>query len=296
MGGYICDEYAKSDNRIRVFHKKNGGVSSARNLGLENAKGEWITFVDADGFISNTFFEHLIASIMKDSSVQFAYCSGTFYKNGQAAGLMRNFQDCISSDITSLFDMFNGYVWGKVFKREIVESVAGDSPIRFDETVRLAEDWFFTVEYILRINKYALSSETGYYYNKDNETSATNANRLSYEERLYIFKQQYMYEMKFVELNHLQETEIATRLRFSAISLYGILEMINQMNFPVREKVNKVCNELGLELLHIFSFRGGSVASGLVDRFFINGSCRIAFLLMPVARGMNKILRLLRIG
>lgn len=115
---------------------------------------------------------------MKDSSVQFAYCSGTFYKNGQTAGLMRNFQDCISSDITSLFDMFNGYVWGKVFKREIVESVAGDSPIRFDETVRLAEDWLFTVEYILRINKYALSSETGYYYNKDNETSATNANRL----------------------------------------------------------------------------------------------------------------------
>ena len=46
--GAICDEYAVRDERIRVFHKTNGGVSSARNVGLEHAKGEWIYFVDAD--------------------------------------------------------------------------------------------------------------------------------------------------------------------------------------------------------------------------------------------------------
>ena len=46
--GPICDEYAARDARVRVFHKENGGVSSARNVGLDNARGEWITFVDAD--------------------------------------------------------------------------------------------------------------------------------------------------------------------------------------------------------------------------------------------------------
>ena len=46
--GAICDEYAKKDSRIRVFHKENGGVSSARNIGLDNASGEWIYFVDSD--------------------------------------------------------------------------------------------------------------------------------------------------------------------------------------------------------------------------------------------------------
>ena len=46
--GTICDEYAKKDHRIRVFHKDNGGVSSARNLGLDNARGEWVYFVDSD--------------------------------------------------------------------------------------------------------------------------------------------------------------------------------------------------------------------------------------------------------
>ncbi len=48
LSGEICDQYGAKDKRIRVFHKENGGVSSARNVGLDNAKGEWITFVDSD--------------------------------------------------------------------------------------------------------------------------------------------------------------------------------------------------------------------------------------------------------
>ena len=46
--GEICDEYAKKDSRVRVFHKENGGVGSARNLGLKASKGEWIAFLDSD--------------------------------------------------------------------------------------------------------------------------------------------------------------------------------------------------------------------------------------------------------
>jgi glycosyltransferase involved in cell wall biosynthesis len=45
--GQICDEYAQKDSRVRVFHKENGGVSSVRNLGLDNAKGKWVTFIDS---------------------------------------------------------------------------------------------------------------------------------------------------------------------------------------------------------------------------------------------------------
>ena len=49
--GAICDEYAAQDTRVRVFHKENGGVSSARNVGLDLAQGEWVTFVDSDDYI-----------------------------------------------------------------------------------------------------------------------------------------------------------------------------------------------------------------------------------------------------
>ena len=54
--GEICDEYAQKDTRVRVFHKENGGVSSARNLGLENAQGKWITYVDGDDWIEPTMY------------------------------------------------------------------------------------------------------------------------------------------------------------------------------------------------------------------------------------------------
>lgn len=60
--GELCDEYASKDQRIKVFHKKNGGVSSARNTGLDNATGSWLTFVDSDDFIDTTFLDSFIKS------------------------------------------------------------------------------------------------------------------------------------------------------------------------------------------------------------------------------------------
>ena len=53
--GKICDDYSKTDKRIKVIHKENGGVSSARNIGIENANGDWITFVDSDDYIEKDF-------------------------------------------------------------------------------------------------------------------------------------------------------------------------------------------------------------------------------------------------
>ena len=53
--GKICDEYAEKDNRVRVFHKPNGGVSSARNLGLDNALGEFVTFIDSDDYVGREY-------------------------------------------------------------------------------------------------------------------------------------------------------------------------------------------------------------------------------------------------
>mgnify|MGYP003408173130 CR=1 FL=1 len=57
--GTICDQYAVNDSRVRVFHKENGGVSSARNLGLENARGEWVTFVDSGDWIARTMYRNV---------------------------------------------------------------------------------------------------------------------------------------------------------------------------------------------------------------------------------------------
>ena len=58
--GKICEEYSRKDARIKVYHKQNGGVSSARNYGLDKARGEWVSFLDADDYILPSFLDNLI--------------------------------------------------------------------------------------------------------------------------------------------------------------------------------------------------------------------------------------------
>ena len=59
--GFICDEYAEKDKRVKVFHKENGGVSRARNLGIDNAQGEYLSFIDSDDYIRPEMYSELVA-------------------------------------------------------------------------------------------------------------------------------------------------------------------------------------------------------------------------------------------
>ena len=61
----VCNDYADKDSRFRVFHKTNGGVGSARNLGLENATGEWVAFVDSDDWLESNAYEQMMSELQK---------------------------------------------------------------------------------------------------------------------------------------------------------------------------------------------------------------------------------------
>lgn len=153
--GTICDEYAAKDDRIRVFHKENGGVSSARNLGLDNAKGEWISFVDADDEILPNGFQ-----VMADGF------------SDEVGMVMAGFQECengevlvdtstlnIQGEIISIqkallmqYDfhgIYMGYPWGRLYKRSIVT----DNNLLFDEHIAIKEDTLFVVSYLCKCKK-----------------------------------------------------------------------------------------------------------------------------------------------
>ena len=72
--GAICDDYARHDNRVKVIHQQNAGVSAARNAGLKAAQGEWVTFVDSDDLVLDCFLESMINAVSRDDQIDLAYC------------------------------------------------------------------------------------------------------------------------------------------------------------------------------------------------------------------------------
>lgn len=185
--GEICDEYARKDSRISVFHKENGGVSSARNLGLDKASGEYITFIDADDFLEKESFS---VSLFDESYdlIQIPRNRGSF---------MKTYSHDISCDshkafLKHLYRNFYFECWGRLYKRNIV------SDIRFDENVKIGEDLLFLLDVYDRINKFFLSSQGGGYYYAEVVTSAMHSKNSDEHQSLLA---NLVYE-RFVKLNN----------------------------------------------------------------------------------------------
>jgi glycosyltransferase involved in cell wall biosynthesis len=123
----MCDEWAKRDSRIRVIHKKNGGLSSARNAGLDVAKGEYISFVDSDDFICKDALENLYNRIKDDKSI--GITSGLIYRYQD--GSINNFKDqwLCSKEIVipsseflleTMSQKTSYTVWNKLYRRDVI--------------------------------------------------------------------------------------------------------------------------------------------------------------------------------
>lgn len=155
--GDICDEYAKKDNRIRVFHKKNGGVSSARNVGLDNAKGEWLAFIDSDDTVDT---EYLSLNESEDADIiekGFTVCDefGNVIRHSHVT------DKCISSQEEFFRIYVNNWIgplWNKLIRRSIVKNS------HFNTDVQIGEDLLFFLSFIANIRKYKYSQIGTYCY------------------------------------------------------------------------------------------------------------------------------------
>ena len=165
----ICDRYALQDKRVRVFHKQNGGQSSARNLGLDHVKGDYIAFADGDDFVSPAFLERLYRRI-SDDGTDIAVCE---YHKVNNAGLVNTRRKMIQSDRIINSDdlwnweatdyyMFSVALWNKLFKAEIWND------LRF-RVGKYAEDSFAFTEYMKAVDSISILCEPlYYYYQRDN--------------------------------------------------------------------------------------------------------------------------------
>lgn len=165
--GEICDQYVTKDERVRVFHKENGGVSSARNMGLDEARGEWIAFVDSDDWVFPEWLQ-TFGELRKDVDlvVQGFETSGPLWddKNCDLYHKRKHGFNYAGSTLEGMIlldsNAMQGYLWCKCFKRDVIERLS----LRFDTRYNIWEDEEFCLRYFMHCNNMISTSKIGYFY------------------------------------------------------------------------------------------------------------------------------------
>lgn len=171
--GDICDKYATANTNIHVIHQENSGVSAARNRGLEHAKGKYISFVDADDFVSKEYIHELLKLAYKDVDLGLYNYIRWISDRKQEVGRL-NLSSGKYVDMKKLFfeacslEIVCLSVCLALYKREIIEKYH----IRFNKTMKTCEDFMFSIDYYQYIKSFEVINKPLYFY-RQNEYSAT---------------------------------------------------------------------------------------------------------------------------
>lgn len=168
--GKICDEYVEKYDRVKVIHKKNGGLSDARNVGIDNASGEYVTFVDSDDMISKDMISELMLPIKADVDVEVACCYFENFNDGDFVEFNKIDED-IDCSIISYSELIKKNIWviscAKVYKKSLFDSLK--FPVG-----RLHEDEFTTYKLCYAAKKIAWTDDKFYFYRRQRDGSITN--------------------------------------------------------------------------------------------------------------------------
>ena len=171
----ICDEFAKRDSRIKVFHKENGGLSDARNFGMQKTTGEYIAFLDSDDYIADNMIKVINRAIKNGNPdlIEFGWKYDSFgeisknnsHSHPKEIVLDRVYiYDNIIPQLINIKQRDSKFIydfsWNKVFKKEIIES----NNVLFDSGRKKWEDRLFLLNYLRFCNSIYFADESLYYY------------------------------------------------------------------------------------------------------------------------------------
>lgn len=204
--GMICDRYAEKDSRIRVIHKENGGVSTARNAGIDAAKGEWITFVDADDWVSNDYIEALVTPLLQG---QYDLSVGSI----EVRGISKTSKPLKSESLDIINDSDERRIaflcrhefygpWIKLYSSEIIKK----NNVYFVVGMKYGEDLVFVLEYLKYCKKICALEKIIYYYNRLNTNAATFSYAQSESRLIWLLSELKGYETLFTSYNISAET------------------------------------------------------------------------------------------
>lgn len=179
--GKICDEFSQNDRRIHFFHQPNGGASSARNTGIENASGKYLCFIDADDFVTPQYLNGLLEDIELEKDIDLVI-QGTrkLFPDGKIKKFIPKDKIIHLPVDDKLYYSVYQYLapYSKLFRHDIVE----EYHLRFNTNLVVAEDYDFLLRYLFHSHKLHVSDKANYYYY---------SNDGSLSSRIYSFEQEY---------------------------------------------------------------------------------------------------------
>ena len=269
--GDICDEYAQKDHRIEVFHTENRGLSASRNLGIRKAKGDIISFIDADDWIEPRMLEILYEAIER-TGANISLCS--IVKEFPTSSVVRRFDERVyeGEDIlNALLDAKINYgVWNKLYRRTIFQSVHfPDGKYYEDISSALA---------ILRESEKVVSiSEALYHYRirKGSITHTHTAKILFDFADANIFNYQYVHE----QLSELENDQPDKVTRLAARGIIGVwcwwYGCSDEEKQKYQDKIEEL-REFSKDHIPLFGYSSWPLRSRIAC-FFIHNNSRITF-------------------
>ena len=171
--GEICDEYARKDRRVRVFHKENGGVSSARNMGLDNARGEYVCFVDSDDWVEGNYLKIMYGDISNYNVDLVVHGFRRFTPEGKEIGC-ESYSDLLYDldiDLHQMLSEQSLYYRGSPYEKKKKKNIIVKRNIKFDISIHFGEDLCFLFDYLSAIHRVLFSSKSHYNYIQYNNSS-----------------------------------------------------------------------------------------------------------------------------
>lgn len=182
--GVICDEYAQKDSRVRVIHKENGGVSSARQRGLDESIGEYTIHADPDDWVEEKMIEILYHEAL-DMDADLVLCD--YYKDCDGKSIyieQRPESMNHNSIIKGLYGHLFGACWNKLIRRSVIKKYCVEFPKKWS----LAEDQYFLVSLLLHDIKIGYVNNAFYHYViGENENSLSNVVKNTYDYDLMMY-------------------------------------------------------------------------------------------------------------
>lgn len=181
--GEICDEYAKNDNRVKVIHKKNEGVSVARNTGFDNAKGEYIVCVDSDDYVEECYLQDFIDVINEYPYAEMIWCGFTTVKDYEK-NIIQNVryddsENLIETDLSKIMTLHQKWLDASPCTKLYSKKIISSNRLYMDKDLSLGEDLLFNLAYMDKCEnkKIYITNRCTYYYVRSEKESLDNKYR-----------------------------------------------------------------------------------------------------------------------